>query len=98
MLLICIICEYGHPAHHVECFYSVKEKRHKYLCKAHLRNRNDDLVHMPWDEQLLPESNIEGTCKLCKPTGASCTGFIGPPRPLLIPKNKLKIIPENNIF
>ena len=74
MLLICTTCQHGHPAHHVECFYSVKEKRYKYLCKKHLHHREDDLVHIPWDEQLLLESELESTCKLCKSTSASCMG------------------------
>ena len=87
MLFICTICEYGHTADKVECFYSVKEKRQKHLCEAHLHRRDGDLVHMPWDAQLLQESNVEGTCSLCKPTGALCTGFVGPPRPLLLPQN-----------
>jgi len=74
MLLICTICKYGYSAHHVEVFYSIKEKRYKYICKNHLHHREEDLVHIPWDEQLLPESKVERTCKLCKPTGASCMG------------------------
>ncbi len=88
MLFTCRYCKFAHNVMNVECFYSITKKRQLYLCKEHLHHRGEGLVHMPWDEQLLPESNIQGTCKLCKPTNASCAGFVGTKRPLLIPQNK----------
>ena len=81
MLFICTICEYGHTADKVECFYSVKEKRQKYLCEVHLHRRDGDLLHMPWDAQLLQESNVRPTCSLCKPTGVIVHGICGSATP-----------------
>lgn len=88
MLFTCQHCSFGHSAMNVEKFYSVAKKKHVYLCKQHLNKRSKDFIHIPWDDQLILESNIEGTCTLCKPMGASCVGFTGPKRPLLLPRNK----------
>ncbi len=88
MLFTCQHCLFGHNAMNVEKFYSTASKKHIYLCKEHLNKRDGELIHIPWDDQLLLESNMEGTCTLCKPTGASCMGFTGPKRPLLLPRNK----------
>ena len=89
MLFTCQHCSFGHSAMDVEKFYSTASKKHIYLCKEHLNKRGGELIHIPWDDQLLLESNMEGTCTLCKPTRASCVGFTGrPQRPLLLPQNK----------
>ena len=88
MLFTCQYCTFGHSAMDVEKFYSVSSKKDIYLCKTHLDKRGKELIHIPWDDQLLPESKIEKTCSLCKPMGASCMGFTGPKRPLLLPDHK----------
>ena len=88
MLFTCQYCSFGHSAMNVEKFYSVKSKKHIYLCKTHLNKRSNELIHIPWDDQLLLESNIEGTCRLCQATGASCVGFTAPRQPLLLAQNK----------
>ena len=88
MLFTCQHCSFGHSAMDVEKFYSVTSKKHVYLCKQHLSKRDNDLIHIPWDDQLILESNIEGTCSLCKLTSSPCIGFNGPKRPLLVSQHK----------
>ncbi len=83
MLFTCLHCSFGHSVMNVEKFYSISSKKHVYLCKEHLDKRDDDIIHIPWDDQFIQESNIKGTCSLCESTRAPCVGFTGPKRPLL---------------